>query len=47
MADLNSISNDLIEHLEFRYAPVGITLFREGEAAPGEIPFCPDSLKRG
>ena len=45
MADLNSISKDLIEHLELRYAPVGITLFREGEPPPDEIPFCPDNLK--
>ena len=45
MADLNSISNDLIEHLELQYAPVGITLYREGETAPADIPFCPDNLK--
>jgi uncharacterized protein (DUF169 family) len=47
LADLNTISKDLIEHLELRYAPVGVTLFREGEKAPAEIPFCPDNLKRG
>jgi uncharacterized protein (DUF169 family) len=45
LADLNSISKDLIEHLELRYGPVGITLFRESEKTPGEIPFCPDNLK--
>jgi uncharacterized protein (DUF169 family) len=45
LADLNSISKDLIEHLELRYAPVGITLFREGERKPAETPFCSDNLK--
>ena len=45
MANLHSISKDLIEHLELRYAPVGITLFQEGEKTPAEIPFCPESLK--
>jgi uncharacterized protein (DUF169 family) len=45
LADLNSISKDLIEHLELRYAPVGVTLFLEGEKAPAEIPFYPDNLK--
>jgi uncharacterized protein (DUF169 family) len=45
LADMNSISKDLTEHLELRYAPVGITLFREGEKTPAEIPFCPDNLK--
>ncbi len=45
MADLNSISQELIEHLELRYAPVGITLFRENEKTPAEIPFSRDNLK--
>ena len=45
MADLNSVSNDLIEHLELKYSPVGITLYREGEPEPADIPFCPDNLK--
>jgi len=45
LADLNTISKDLIEHLELRYTPVGITLFQEGEKTPAEIPFCRDNLK--
>src|SRR5512141_816765 len=45
LADLNSITRDLIEHLELRYAPVGITLFRENEETPPEIPFSGDNLK--
>jgi uncharacterized protein (DUF169 family) len=45
LADLNSISSNLIEQLELRYAPVGITLYREEEEPPAEISFCPDNLK--
>jgi uncharacterized protein (DUF169 family) len=45
LADLNAVSKDLIEHLALRYVPVGVTLFREGEPTPPEIPFCPDNLK--
>jgi uncharacterized protein (DUF169 family) len=45
LPDLNTISNDLTEHLELKYVPVGIRLYRGNEPEPADIPFCTDNLK--
>jgi uncharacterized protein (DUF169 family) len=45
LADLNTVSNDLTDLLELKYAPVGINLYREDDPEPTDIPFSPDNLK--
>lgn len=45
MADLDTISRDLRTSLELRYAPVGVILYREGDALPADLPFARENLK--
>lgn len=43
--DFEAISKNLIKALELQYEPVGVSLFREGDPLPGEIPFFNENLK--
>lgn len=45
MSDFKTISGDLVDRLELKYAPVGITLFGEDEAPPAVIPFTEETFK--
>lgn len=45
MADLKTISRDLMESLDLTYEPVGVRLYREGEAWPEGLALTTDSLK--
>jgi uncharacterized protein (DUF169 family) len=45
MIDLQTISQDLVKNLELKYAPVGVTLYRETDPLPREIPFTAGNLK--
>jgi uncharacterized protein (DUF169 family) len=45
MSDLKAISHNLRQSLGLKYEPVGVTLYRETDALPPEIPFCRENLK--
>ncbi|MBI5583813.1 MAG: DUF169 domain-containing protein [Deltaproteobacteria bacterium] len=45
MADFPKISADLLDRLELKYAPVGVTLFGENEAPPAGLPFTEENFK--
>lgn len=45
MADLKTISHDLIQSLDLKYLPVGVTLYKNQETPPANIPFTEESLK--
>ncbi len=45
MHDFQTISQDLRTSLELKYEPVGVTLYREGEPLPQDLPFTTENLK--
>jgi len=45
MNDFHTISRDLSRMLELKYEPVGVTLYREGEPLPANLPFTTENLK--
>jgi uncharacterized protein (DUF169 family) len=45
MTDLGRFSEELAERLMLTYEPVGVTLYREGEALPDNLPFYDKELK--
>ncbi len=45
MTDFQIISKDLQTSLELKYEPVGVTLYREGEPLPKDLPFTEENLK--
>ena len=45
MSDLQTICQDLKKSLELKYDPVGVTLYREGEPLPENLPFTQEKLK--
>jgi uncharacterized protein (DUF169 family) len=45
MTDLGHFSEELSERLMLAYEPVGVTLYREGEALPEHLPFYDKELK--
>ncbi|MCU0580329.1 MAG: DUF169 domain-containing protein [Desulfobacterota bacterium] len=45
MSDFKTISDNLVEGLELKYAPVGVTLFGENEAPPAGISFTEENFK--
>jgi uncharacterized protein (DUF169 family) len=45
MSDLKAVSQDLIQSLDLDYEPVGVTLYREGEALPEGLPWTNEPLK--
>lgn len=45
MRDFKTISRDLVQSLDLRYEPVGVTLYREGEPLPAGIAFTSENLK--
>ena len=45
MSDFKTISDNLVEGLELKYAPVGVTLFGKNEAPPVGIPYAEENFK--
>jgi len=45
MNDLASLSDDLVQSLSLRYEPVGVTLFREADTLPPDVPFAEKEFK--
>lgn len=45
MSDFQTISQGLQKSLDLKYEPVGVTLFREGEALPAGMEFTRENLK--
>jgi uncharacterized protein (DUF169 family) len=45
MSPYQAVSQDLVKSLELKYEPVGVTLFRETDALPGDIPLTREKLK--
>jgi uncharacterized protein (DUF169 family) len=45
MSDFQIMAGELRRSLELRYEPVGVTLYREGDALPPGISFATDNLK--
>jgi uncharacterized protein (DUF169 family) len=45
MRDFKIISRDLVQSLDLRYEPVGVTLYRETAAIPAGIPLTGENLK--
>lgn len=45
MADLKNICGNLVDRLNLRYQPVGVTLYGKNEALPENIPFTEEKLK--
>jgi uncharacterized protein (DUF169 family) len=45
MSDFQTMARELVSSLELRYEPVGVTLYRKGEALPPGIPFTTGNLK--
>jgi uncharacterized protein (DUF169 family) len=45
MTDFKTISQDLTDNLDLRYGPVGVTLYRETDPLPADLPFAPEKLK--
>ena len=45
MTDLGRFSEELAERLMLTYEPVGVTLYRAGEALPDNLPFYDKALK--
>lgn len=45
MADLKTISYGLTQSLDLKYLPVGVTLFKDQEQLPSDIPFTEINLK--
>ncbi|MEJ2233451.1 MAG: DUF169 domain-containing protein [Syntrophobacterales bacterium] len=45
MSDFQKISRDLVESLELRYEPVGVTLYAEKDHLPATVPFSEGDFK--
>jgi uncharacterized protein (DUF169 family) len=45
MSDLTKISQDLVQSLELKYAPVGVSLYRETDPLPEGVPLAQENLK--
>jgi uncharacterized protein (DUF169 family) len=45
MSAFKTMAGELLSSLELRYEPVGVTLYREGDALPPGISFTSDNLK--
>ncbi len=45
MRHFKTISRDLVQSLDLRYEPVGVTLYRETDALPAGIPLTGENLK--
>jgi len=45
VADLTTISDDLVQRLDLKYYPVGVILFKDQDQLPAHIPFTEDNLK--
>jgi uncharacterized protein (DUF169 family) len=45
MSPFETLSRDLKKSLELRYEPVGVTLFRETDPLPPDLPFTQENLK--
>jgi uncharacterized protein (DUF169 family) len=45
MSDLSAVSRDLVQSLELKHQPVGVTIFLEGEPLPPGLEFSQEKLK--
>jgi uncharacterized protein (DUF169 family) len=45
MNNLKTISQDLVSHLKLKYEPVGVTLYRQGQALPPDVPLSAENFK--
>ena len=45
MRDLKTMSRDLVAGLDLKYAPVGVTLYRDADPLPGDVPLTAEKLK--
>jgi uncharacterized protein (DUF169 family) len=45
MHPFQRMSRDLSDGLELAYAPVGVTLFRDTDSLPADVPFASDAVK--
>jgi uncharacterized protein (DUF169 family) len=45
MADLKTISSDLVASLDLQYEPVGVVLYKEGDPLPAGVPLTTENLK--
>jgi len=45
MKDFKNISDELVNSLELKYEPVGVTLYSEGDLLPEDVPFTQRNLK--
>ena len=39
MNDLGRVSDDLVQSLSLDHEPVGVTLYREADSLPPDVPF--------
>ena len=45
MSDFQKVSRDLVESLEFKYEPVGVSLYAEKDHLPADVPFSEGDFK--
>ena len=45
MSDFRALSSDLVKALDLKYEPVGVTLYREQDPLPPEVPLTGEKFK--
>jgi uncharacterized protein (DUF169 family) len=45
MSNFQSISKDLVERLDLKYEPVGVTIYKEADALPADVQFTEGNFK--
>ncbi len=45
MENFQTIGRDLVQRLELKYEPLGVTLYREKDPLPPDLSFAPENLK--